>query len=178
MQLSREQVVEHLKPPPGITMPPYPRQRDKLYRWSLRVIALGLTGEGAATLLSNHTLVYGAQGWTALGVVMASLSFLVWLTSWRYLVRTLAGLGLVIWPLWHLGGWAFSLAATAIMAAKETHCFHFPAGKIIPWYSLFFGMALLSPLPSDVIGAGWLILAVLWWWLAWDRSHLPLFEIN
>ncbi len=159
-------------------MPPYPKERDQLYRWTLRSIALGLSCEGVALLLHNHALAYAAQGWTALSVVVASLSFLVWLSSWRTMVRALAVIGLVVWPWWQLGGWAGSLAATAIMAAKETHCFHFPAGKIVPWYSLGLGVALLTPLPSPVIAAGWIGLALLWWWMAWDRSRLPLFEVH
>lgn len=178
MPISQEQVVKHLQPPTGITMPPYPKERDRLYRWTLWAIALGMTGEGAALAISSPLLTFAAQGWTALAVLAASLSFLVWLSSWRYLVRTLAVVGLLLWPWWHLGGWAASLIATAIMAAKETHCFHFPAGKIIPWYSLFFGPVLLSPLPAKALAAGWVILAALWWWLAHDRSRLPLFEVN
>lgn len=177
MHLNRERVVQHLTPPPGIIMPPYPQDRDRRYRWSLAGLAFGLSVQTVAVWTHNATGLFIGQGVAALSTLLASWSFLVWVASWRYLVRLLAVSGLLLWPWWHLGGWATILAAASVMAAKETHCFHFPAGRIIPWFSVFLGMLLLSPLPDSVVAGGWTILAGLWWWLAIDRSRLPLFEL-
>lgn len=178
MRWTREQVVEHLSPPPGISMPPYPKQRDQLYRWTLAALAVGISTEAAARLAGGELLAMGAQGWTAAAVTVASFSFLVWLTSWRRLVRILALLGMALWIVWPLGGWACTLGAASIMAAKESHCFHFPAGRIIPWYSLALGLALIGwGVRTAVLGWAWAGLAFLWWWMAWDRRTLPLFEI-
>lgn len=177
MRLTREQVVEHLTPPPGIVMPPYPARRDRLYRLTLAAIALGSAAEGAAVLSHIPGAAFFAQGWITAAILAASLTFLVWLKNWRYLVRGLALLGFVLWPLSSIVSWGFSLAAAAIMAAKETHCFHFPAGRILPWYSLALGVLLLFWSNHIAQGLGWLGLAFLWGWLVWDRSKLPLFEI-
>lgn len=178
MAWTKEQVVRHLTPPPGIVMPPYPKERDRLYRLALYAVALGLFGEAAGVLSASAPLDFAAQGFTAAIAVLASVTFLVWLGSWRWTVRVLAALGLVLWPLWPLGGWAAALAALAIMAAKETHCFHFPAGRLIPWASLLWGILLVVLPPARYEGFGWLAIAALWLWLAWDRSRLPLFEIH
>jgi hypothetical protein len=177
MAWTKEQVVRHLTPPDGIAMPPYPKERDRLYRWMLAACAAGLTIEAAAILAQSALLTVAAQGVTAAAVCAASVTFLVWLSSWRWIVRGLAAAGLIGWPLWHLGGWAATLAALSIMAAKETHCFHFPAGRLIPWASLAWGVALAVFPPGRWQAAGWLAVALLWWWLAWDRSRLPLFEV-
>jgi hypothetical protein len=177
MQWTREQVVQHLTPPPGIVMPPYPKERDRLYRTTLVAITLGFFATALFTYLKWPRAVDIAHGWVALSVFGASLSFLVWISSWRHLVRALAVLGILLWPWWSLGSWAALLASTAIMAAKETHCFHFGAGKILPWYSLALGFALIAPVPLKILAVGWLALAGLWGWLAWARHRLPLFEI-
>ncbi len=177
MRITREQVIKHLTPPPGIKMPPYPARRDNQYRITLMAITVGVAGESVATLLRSPTAMYWSQAWTALAVVAASWTFLVWLKNWRYLVRVLAVVGLLLWPWWSIGSWAGILAAGAIMAAKETHCFHFPAGRILPWWSLALGIVMvIDPVPIIVAG-GWMGLAILWGWLAWSRQQLPLFEI-
>lgn len=177
MEWTKEQVVRHLTPPPGIVMPPYPKERDRLYRWALGACGAGFVLEASAVGAGAHGWAMMAQGLTAAAAAAASLTFLVWLTTWRWTVRCLALGGLGLWPLTHVGGWAATLAALSIMAAKETHCFHFPAGRLIPGASLMWGASLLL-LPSDRWEAGgWLVLAGLWMWLAWDRSRLPLFEI-
>ncbi len=178
MRWTREQVVEHLSPPPGISMPPYPRARDQMYRMTLAALALGLSGEAVGVLSGRAWLATVAHGFIAAAVLAASLTFLVWLSNWRHTVRALAALGLILWLFWPIAGWAASLGAASIMAAKETHCFHFPAGRVIPWYSLALGIALIfGHAHPHVIGVGWAVLALLWWWLALDRRRLPLFEI-
>jgi hypothetical protein len=64
------------------------------------------------------------------------------------------------------------------MAAKETHCFHFQAGKIIPWYTLGLGCLVLAGLMPAVLGVFWLGLSALWGWLLVGRLKLPLFVID
>ncbi|NMP24015.1 hypothetical protein [Sulfobacillus harzensis] len=174
---TRDQMIEHLTPPPGIAMPPYPHRQDQIYRWSLLATTAGLAIEGVGWLLSDPLLRQIGQGWTSLALAVAGWTFLVWLRSWRFGVRTLSTLGLVFWLASPLIGWAFSLASLAIMAAKETHCFHFPAGRVIPWYALALGLAMIARLNPFIIGIGWLGLTGLGSWLVWGRWHLPLFEI-
>ncbi len=175
--MERDQLVQHLTPPPGVVMPPYPAARDRWYRWSLLAAALGFFGQGIATLAANRDAIAFFHGWLAIALASAGWTFLVWLRNWRYLVRGLVTVGLLLWPWWTLGSWALTLSASAVMTAKETHCFHFPAGRIIPWYSLALGAALILGRPEWLIGCGWLGLATLWGWLVWGRLHLPLFEI-
>ncbi|MCY0897736.1 MAG: hypothetical protein OWU33_02160 [Firmicutes bacterium] len=177
MSRTRDELVEHLTPPPGITMPPYPAQRDRFYRYSLLGITLSITWEGLSTLTHEPALIFWAQGAVSLTILSASATFLVWLKSWRNLVRALAIAGFLLWPFVPLAGWAASLASAAIMAAKETHCFRFPAGRVIPWYSLLFGVAMIAHVPHVALGIGWLGLAGLWSWLTRGRFRLPLFEV-
>ncbi len=105
---------------------------------------------------------------------------MVWLSNWRWLVRSLVVIGAVIAFIPHLAilSWAFTIAASAIMAAKETHCFHFWAGKVIPWYSLVLGIGVLIGLPAIIQGLLWLGLAALWAFLMAGRLKLPLFVID
>lgn len=158
-------------------MPPYPAKRDKVYRWSLILLVVGLTGEALGQFMESRPLEFWMQGWLSVAIVVAGWTFLVWLKEWRWMVRALVVAGLLVWPFWALGGWALSLAATAIMAAKETHCFHFWAGRIIPWYSLALGVGLIIQLPHLMLGLVWLGLAALWLSLVVGRSRLPLFEV-
>lgn len=174
--ITRQELVEHLTPPPGIQMPPYPRSRDRVYRWALAGVALGFYAEAAGDGL-GHIFRMAAQGWTALALVVAGWTFLVWLRPWRYAVRAMVLAGLAFWPFDATLAWALSVGAAAIMAAKETHCFHFPAGKLIPWYALALGLAIVLGAPRLIQGAGWLGLAILWTWLVYGRWQLPLFEI-
>ncbi|MCY0877878.1 MAG: hypothetical protein OWU84_02905 [Firmicutes bacterium] len=178
MSNTRQELIEHLTPPPGIVMPPYPAARDRLYRYSLVAIALCAAAEGMALITGRVGWARGIEGAFALSVLWASATFLVWLKTWRHLVRALGVGGFLLWPFWAIGGWALSLAASAIMAAKETHCFHFHAGRVIPWYSLALGLAMLAQAPQIALGIGWVALAWLWGWLAWGRSQLPLFEVS
>lgn len=174
---SKDELIQHLKPPPGISMPPYPAARDRFYRWTLAFSAVGLIGEGIATLFAAPRIMDLFQGWISVSFLLAGWTFLVWLTSWRSVVRGLAAAGLVVWPFWSLGGWALTLSSSAIMAAKETHCFHFWAGRIIPWMSLAFGFSMIATSNRWVIGIGWLMLGFLWTNLVLGRWRLPLFEI-
>ncbi|SMC07582.1 hypothetical protein SAMN00768000_3457 [Sulfobacillus thermosulfidooxidans DSM 9293] len=176
-KMSREELVQHLTPPPGITMPPYPAKRDKIYRLALVMLVLGLLGEAIASLIHSHSLQFWMQGWISASLIVAGWTFLVWLKQWRWVVRSLVILGLVLWPLWPLGGWALSLAGSAIMAAKETHCFHFWAGKVIPWYSVTLGILLILHVTEPYLGLAWLGLAALWLSLVLGRAKLPLFEV-
>lgn len=159
-------------------MPPYPHVQDQVYRWSLLSVALGLALETTAWLFLHapqwRTI---GEGWALISLAVAGWTFLVWLRSWRFLVRGLVTSGAVVGFFVPVLGWALGLAGAAIIAAKETHCFHFPAGRIIPWYALALGLTLLVPTPALVEGLGWLGLTALWTWLVAARWHLPLFEI-
>jgi hypothetical protein len=175
--MTREEVVQHLTPPPGITMPPYPAKRDKIYRLSLVLMGTGLIFEGISGMARLASIQFWIQGAISAVLIVSGWTFLVWLKQWRWTVRTMVVLGFVLWPVWPLGGWALSLAAGAIMAAKETHCFHFWAGRVIPWYTLILGVLLIIHLSEPFMGVAWLGLAALWISLAAGRSKLPLFEI-
>ncbi len=159
-------------------MPPYPHIQDQIYRWSLLSAAAGMAVETIAWLFlpASRWRAVG-EGWTLISLGVAGWTFLVWLRSWRILVRGLVTSGALVAPFLPVVGWAFGLSGAAIMAAKETHCFHFRAGRIIPWYTLALGVTMLIPRPALVEGLGWLGLASLWTWLVAARWQLPLFEI-
>lgn len=179
-RLSSEQLVQHLTPPPGITMPRYPARRDRVYRGALVSFAAFLAVTGIGTELASPVVIVLAHWGAALSAVVAGWTFLVWLSSWRWVVRGLVviGLGLSMWPVLSVPSWGFILLASAIMAAKETHCFHFKAGKIIPWYTLGLGCLVLAGLMPSVLGVFWLGLSALWGWLLVGRLKLPLFIID
>ncbi|AUW94443.1 MAG: hypothetical protein OWR62_08085 [Sulfobacillus thermotolerans] len=176
-KISREELIKHLTPPPGIIMPPYPAKRDKVYRMSLGWTALAMVAAAVATLMRAEQAMFWIQGLVSAGLAVAGWTFLVWLKQWRWIVRSLVVLGLVLWPFWSLGAWALTIAGSAIMAAKETHCFHFWAGRVIPWYSVLFGAGMVFGAPWWLMGLLWLGLAFLWLSLVRGRWTLPLFEV-
>lgn len=169
--------IEHLTPPPGVSMPPYPARLDQVYRWSLVAFVVGLTGTAVATAIGGHALMWW-QGISALAMGVAGWTFLVWLKSWRWLVRGLVTAGVVMWLLWPLAGWAATLMASAIIAAKEHHCFRFWSGRWIPWVSLLNGIGLVAHLPPHVQAVLWVAVAWLWVPLLMGRFQLPLFELG
>lgn len=176
-KISREELIKHLTPPPGIAMPPYPAKRDRVYRTSLVAVAAGMAAAAVAAFLRSGTALFWIQGFVSLGLAVAGWTFLVWLKKWRWVVRSLVILGLVVWPFWSIGGWALTIAGSAIMAAKETHCFHFWAGRVIPWYSVLFGAGMILSAPWWLMGILWAGLAYLWISLVRGRWTLPLFEV-
>ncbi len=176
-KMSREELVQHLTPPPGITMPPYPAKRDKIYRLSLILLGIGVAAEGISGIAGLVGAQFWIQGGISVVLIVSGWTFLVWLKQWRWTVRMMVVLGFILWPFWPLGAWALSLAASAIMAAKETHCFHFWAGRVIPWYTLALGVFFIAHLSHPYLGIVWLGLAALWISLAAGRSKLPLFEV-
>lgn len=179
-RLSSEQLVQHLTPPPGITMPRYPARRDRVYRGALVSFTVFLSAMGIGTELTSPVVITIAHWGVALSALVAGWTFLVWLSSWRWVVRGLVGVGLVLsaWPVLSVPSWGLILLGTAIMAAKETHCFHFKAGKIIPWYTLGLGCLMLVGMTPFVLGLLWLGLGALWGWLLVGRLKLPLFIID
>jgi hypothetical protein len=94
------------------------------------------------------------------------------------LVRGLVTAGVVLWLLWPLAGWAATLSASAIIAAKEHHCFRFWSGRWIPWVSLLNGIGLVVHLPPHVQAVLWVAVAWLWVPLLMGRFQLPLFELS
>ncbi|MCY0880874.1 MAG: hypothetical protein OWS74_02675 [Firmicutes bacterium] len=177
--LTREQIVQHLTPPDGIVMPPYPAARDKVYRTSLTVFNILLYVLAGINIGGFSKMVLLTGQWAAaLALTVAAWTFLVWLSSWRWTVRLLALAGFILTPFVPVLGWAGMLSASGIMAAKETHCFHFWSGRVIPWVSLGLGIFILLPVPSAVRGVIWLGLALLWTALLKARARLPLFSVE
>lgn len=176
-KLTREQVIQHLTPPAGIRMAPYPAWRDRIYRGALLSIGITLLMAAAGQSIRDPQYVHAAHWLTAVSVTVAALFFLVWLSRWRYAVWGLAIFGLLATPFQETASWALTLAAGSVMAAKETHCFHFMAGRIIPWWSLATGLAWLMVPQAWVMTIFWAVLGGLWIWLALARFSLPVFDI-
>ncbi|CAB1128516.1 conserved membrane protein of unknown function [Candidatus Hydrogenisulfobacillus filiaventi] len=182
----RAALIQHLTPPPGITMAPYPAWRDVAYRISLVLFLLGLVGMAVVDAARLNTAAVWMQGLVALAATGAGWFFLVWLSGWRWLVRSLATLGAAGWlgglaggvPALLVVGWAGTLAATSIMAAKEDHCFRLPTGKVVPWASLLLGIGILAGFPLRADAVLWAMIAALWAALLIRRFRLPLFEID
>jgi len=171
-------MVSHLTPPPGTVMAAYPAWRDRVYRGSLWTLSLVFLAVAVAIVWNNPEIAEIAVAVGVLANLWASWTFLVWVPKWRWIVRILAFVSLFGWatglPFLLWGG---MLAATAIMAAKEYHCFKFWTGRYLPWVSLAAGVAWLigSGIPMVV-----LFMAVSGGWMAllWERSKMPLFEVN
>ncbi len=161
-------------------MPHYPARLDRVYRSALLLFTVCIGLVAMSTVTSSEALVTLGHWGAAISLMVAGWTFLVWLPSWRWVVRglVLGGLVTLMWPHAPLVSWALTLGASAIMAAKETHCFHFKAGKIIPWYTLGLGLFLLLGMPPVLVGLAWLGLFGLWAWLLTGRLRLPLFVID
>jgi hypothetical protein len=185
--MSREQLVQHLTPPPGVVMPPYPAERDRVYRWALVAAAAGQAGIGAGLVLGAPLVTWVSLAWLLASTLTAAYVFLVWVAAWRTAVLALAiaGAAAAAW----LPGVAASLllAALSIMAAKEAHCFHYPTGRYLPYVSLAAALATLLSggvvvmrVPALTVPAGVLYLAVaaLWGPLLRGRFRLPLFWVG
>ncbi|MBX5466329.1 MAG: hypothetical protein K6U14_02375 [Firmicutes bacterium] len=169
--------IQHLQPPPGVRMPRYPARWDLVYRWSLVAFVVGLTACAVATAVEAPA-VHWWQGWSAVAMAVAGWTFLVWVPTWRWLVRGLVTIGAVLWWWWPLGGWAATLAASAIVAGKEYHCFRFWSGRYIPWVSLINGLGLVFGIPTHIQAVLWVAVAWLWVPLLVARWQLPLFELS
>lgn len=178
MPVDRKYVVEHLTPPPGITMPPYPAARDRVYRWALVALTAGLAAEGIGIVAHSPMAVMIAGAGSMAAGVLAAWTFLVWLAGWRWFVRGLATAGALVFLWVPVLGWAGVLAAAAIMAAKEEHCFHFWPGRVIPWATVVLGISRLFAPMGLVTGLLFLLLAGLWAALLLGRFRLPLFAVD
>lgn len=175
--MERHELIQHLTPPPGVVMPPYPAWRDRVYRTSLAAATLGLAALGLGRAAGLPALAGTGTALLAAATLTAGWSFLVWVAAVRRVVLALgvAGTGLLVFaPPWGVG---LLLAALSVMAAKETHCFKFPAGRIIPWVSLVVALLGLVPAERLASGVGLLVVAALWATLVVQRWQLPLFEI-
>lgn len=186
-RMSREQLVQHLTPPPGVVMPPYPAERDRVYRWALVAAAAGQAGFGAGLVLGSPAVSWVSLAWLIAATLTAAYVFLVWVATWRtaVLAITVAGLAAAAW----LPGVAAALllAALSIMAAKEAHCFHYPTGRYLPYVSLAAALVTLVAggvstvrVPALTIPAGalFLVVAALWVPLLRGRFRLPLFWVG
>ena len=175
--MERHELIQHLTPPPGVEMPPYPAWRDRIYRISLAWATVALAALGIGRAAGVPTLAEAAAALLAAATLVAGWSFLVWVAAVRRVVLGLAVAGTVflgLAPPWGLG---LLLASLSVMAAKETHCFRFPAGRIIPWVSLVVALVGLLPHQDVVSGIGLVVVAALWASLVVQRWQLPLFEV-
>ena len=178
--MNQEQLVQHLTPPPGVEMPPYPARRDLVYRWSLVAASLGVAAMGAALLSGLAVVTWVALAWLLASTLLAAWVFLVWVAAWRTVVLALTAAGVLASAALPGVGAARALAALSIMAAKEAHCFHYRTGKIIPWVSLAAALAGLAPIVAlrPVAGLLYLAVAALWAPLLRGRFRLPLFQVG
>jgi len=185
--LNREQLIQHLTPPAGVEMPPYPAQRDRVYRWALVAAAAGQAGFGVGIGLGLAAVAWVSLAWLLAATLVAAYVFLVWIPQWRTAVLGLSVAALVA-ATWLPGvSMGLLLAALSIMAAKEAHCFHYPTGRYLPWVSLVTAIVLLLQggvltvrVPALAIPAGLLFLGVaaLWVPLLRGRFRLPLFQVG
>ncbi len=185
--MNQEQLVQHLTPPNGVEMPPYPAERDRVYRWALVAAAAGLAGFGVGLVLGVPPVAWVSLGWLLAATLTASYVFLVWVAQWRTGVLGLS-VAAVAASAWMPGvAVALTLAALSIMAAKEAHCFHYPTGRYLPWASMV--TAIVTLLAGGVLGVGvpaltipagllFLLVAGLWVPLLRGRFKLPLFAVG
>ncbi len=168
-------------------MPPYPAERDRVYRWALVGAAAGLAGFGVGLMFGASPVAWVSLAWLLASTLTASYVFLVWVAQWRtgVLGLSVAALAAASW----MPGVAVALllAALSIMAAKEAHCFHYATGRYLPWVSLVTAVATLLAggflhlrVPALTVPAGLLFLGVagLWVPLLRGRFKLPLFAVG
>lgn len=185
--MNQEQLVQHLTPPKGVEMPPYPAERDRVYRWALVAAAAGLAGFGLGLILGVGPVAWVSLAWLLAATLTASYVFLVWVAQWRTGVLGLSVAALAA-ASWMPGiSVALLLAALSIMAAKEAHCFHYATGRYLPWVSLVTALVTLLAggflhvrAPALMVPAGLLFLVVagLWVPLLRGRFKLPLFAVG
>ncbi|MGC8488992.1 MAG: hypothetical protein ACP5QO_12380 [Clostridia bacterium] len=176
--MSPEDLVLHLTPPPGVTPKPYPPWRDQVYRVALTVAAGALILRGAALAAGAPTLVTADLALLAASTLSAAYFFLVWIERYRTLVIGVAVLGSLVLIGSAALGVGLLMAASSIMAAKETHCFRFPTGRVIPWASLVVALAGLVPGLHTAYAAGLAAVGLLWAPLLWSRFKMRLLAVS
>lgn len=176
--MNERALAQHLTPPPGVKMAPYPPWRDQTYRVSLAGATVGLLifGGGLAEGAPDVRLI--GSGIVAIATLVASWTFLVWVKTFHQLVLGLAIAGILLLMGVPAIGMGALLAALSVMAAKETHCFHFPTGRVIPWVSLVVGLAGLVPGWTLETGLGYLVVGLLWIPLLVSRFRMPLLAVS
>jgi len=176
--MSPDEVALHLVPPPGVTPNPYPPWRDQVYRIALAAMTGALLLRGAALEAGWRDLLLPDVGILAAATLAASYFFLVWVEGWRWLVLGVSAAGIVSLPLSVDFGIGLLMAAASVMAAKETHCFHFPSGRLIPWVSLAAAPLGLFPPLRPLYGAGLLVVGLLWVPLLYARFRMRLLSVS
>jgi hypothetical protein len=176
--MSPDELVMHLKPPPGIQARPYPPWRDQVYRVSLTVMAGALLLHAAASFGDVGLLGAGSVGLLAAATLSAAYFFLVWIERFRWLVLALSVAGVAALLVSAALGVGLLLAASSVMAAKETHCFHFVTGRVIPWVSLAAALAGFVPGLGDLYAAGLGVVGLLWVPLLWSRFRMRLLSVS
>ena len=159
-------------------MPAYPAWRDRVYRGALWVLSLAFLGVAVAIVFREAVLAQISADSALFANIAASWTFLVWVPKWRWFVRGLALLALFGWAVgFPLFLWGGVLAASAIMAAKEYHCFKFWTGRYLPWLSVAAGLAWMLRLGAPLVVL-FLAISAGWLGLLWQRAALPLFQID
>ena len=176
--MSPDELVMHLKPPPGIRPRPYPPWRDQVYRVSLTVMAVALLFRATAGFLGAGGLGVVSLGLLAASTLSAAYFFLVWIERFRWLVLALSVAGVAALPVSGVLAVGLFLAASSVMAAKETHCFHFVTGRLIPWVSLVVALAGFVPALGLVYAAGLGVVGLLWLPLLWARFRMRLLSVS
>jgi hypothetical protein len=176
--MTPEELTMHLTPPPGVKVRRYPPWQDQVYRVSLAVAAGALALRGGALVFRAETVAVAGAVLLAASTLVASYTFLVWIDRYRQLVMALAVLGTVLLVVAMPWGVGFLMAAGSVMAAKETHCFRFPTGRIIPWVALAAALTGLVPALGRVNGVGLVVVAALWVPLLWSRFHMRLITVT
>ncbi len=176
--MTPEQLLLHLTPPPGVKTRPYPPYLDQIYRVSLAVAVAALAVRGVGLLAAAPGLAGAGAVGLSVATLVAAYTFLVWVERYRQLVLALAAVGTILVLVAAPWGVGFLMAAGSIMAAKETHCFRFPTGRIIPWASLVVALLGLWPPLRLLNGAGLLVVAALWAPLLWARFRMRLITVT
>ncbi len=177
-RIPTDQLKSHMTPPPGVVMDFYPAWRDRVYRIALWTVSGCFLGVAVAIVYHNNTVAEISALLAVLANLAAGWTFLVWVAKWRWAVRILSFVSLfglaISLPFFLWGG---LLAGTAIMAAKEYHCFKFWTGRYLPWVSLAGGLAWLmgAGIPMVVL---FLAMSGGWMALLWEREKMPLFEVE
>lgn len=172
-----DKFVKHLTPPPGVQSPHYPAFQDKIYRIALITFVLSMAVHMVALAGGWSGLDKVAIGATSLALLVAAWTFLVWLPRWRWIVRIGGTLAFALWLRAPGAAWEVILLTSAIIAAKEHHCFQFWSGRYIPWAALAVAIQNVLGGPAALSLTLWIVLVWLWVPLIIQRMRLPLFEV-
>jgi hypothetical protein len=176
--MTPDEITMHLTPPPGVRVRRYPPWQDQVYRVSLAVAAGALALRGGALIFQAETVALAGAVLLAASTLVASYTFLVWIDRYRHMVMALAVVGTGLLAMAMPWGVGFLMAAGSVMAAKETHCFRFPTGRVIPWVAAAAALTGLVPGWGRINGVGLVVVAALWVPLLWARFRMRLITVT